>query len=49
MKIRKEIKVIITFDDKEYSQEETAILYQKFFVSLAKIKGIKSRFTMGKC
>ena len=37
----KEIKVIITFDDKEYSEEETAILYQQFFESLAKIKGVK--------
>ena len=32
---------IITFDDKEYSEEETAILYQQFFESLAKIKGVK--------
>lgn len=38
---QKDIKVIITFDDKEYSEEETAILYQQFFESLAKIKGIK--------
>ena len=41
MKIRKDVNVIITFDDKEYSEEETAILYQQFFVSLAKIKGVK--------
>ena len=33
--------IIITFDDKEYSEEETAILYQQFFESLAKIKGVK--------
>ena len=38
---QKDIKVIITFDDKEYSEEETAILYQQFFESLAKIKGVK--------
>lgn len=37
----KEIKVIIKFDDKEYSEEETAILYQQFFECLAKIKGVK--------
>ncbi len=37
-KKQKERKVIITFDDKEYSEEETAILYQQFFESLAKIK-----------
>ena len=41
MKIRKDVNVIITFDDKEYSEEETAILYQQFFESLAKIKGVK--------
>ena len=40
-KKQKDIKVIITFDDKEYSEEETAILYQQFFGSLAKIKGVK--------
>ena len=38
---QKDIKVIITFDDKEYSEEETTILYQQFFESLAKIKGVK--------
>ena len=37
MKIRKDVNVIITFDDKEYSEEETAILYQQFFESLAKL------------
>ena len=41
MKIRKDVNVIITFDDKEYSEEETAILYQQFFECLAKIKGVK--------
>ena len=41
MKIRKDVNVIITFDDKEYTEEETAILYQQFFESLAKIKGVK--------
>ena len=40
-KKQKDIKVIITFDDKEYTEEETAILYQQFFESLAKIKGVK--------
>ena len=41
MKIRKDVNVIITFHDKEYSEEGTAILYQQFFESLAKIKGVK--------
>ena len=41
MKIRKDVNVIITFDDKEYTEEETAILYQQFFECLAKIKGVK--------
>lgn len=40
-KKQKDIKVIITFDDKEYSEEETAIFYQQFFECLAKIKGVK--------
>lgn len=35
------IKFIVTFDDVEYSEEETAILYQQFFECLAKIKGVK--------
>ena len=41
MKIRKDVNVIITFHDKEYSEEGTVILYQQFFESLAKIKGVK--------
>ena len=41
MKIRKDVNVIITFDDKEYTEEETAILYQQFFECSAKIKGVK--------
>ena len=41
MKIRKDVNVIITFDDKEYSEEKTAIFYQQFFECLAKIKGVK--------
>ncbi len=35
------VELIISFDDKEYSEEETAILYQQFFECLAKIKGVK--------
>ena len=42
MKIRKDVNVIITFDDKEYSEEETAILYQQFFESLAKNQRCKN-------
>ena len=49
MKIRKDVNVIITFDDKEYSEEETAILYQQFFESLAKIKGVKIPEYAGIC
>ena len=47
-KKQKDIKVIITFDDKEYSEEETANLYQQFFESLAKIKGVKNPEYAGK-
>ena len=41
MKIRKDVNVIITFDDKKYSEEETAIFYQQFFEYITKIKGVK--------
>ena len=41
MKIRKDVKVIITFDDKKYSEEKPVVLYQQFFECLAKIKGVK--------
>ena len=47
-KKQKDIKVIITFDDKEYTEEETAILYQQFFECLAKIKGVKIPECAGK-
>lgn len=48
MKIRKDVNVIITFDEKEYSEEETAILYQQFFECLARMKGVKIPECTGK-
>lgn len=41
MKKKKDIGVIIQFDDKEYSKEETIFLYQKFFSILAEARDIK--------
>ena len=32
--------VIVTFDGKEYSEEETIFLYQRFFEVLGRIAGI---------
>lgn len=36
-KIRKDVKVKITFDDEEYSPEECSYLYGRFFHTLSKI------------
>lgn len=41
-KKRKNIKVIIEFDNEEYSQEETAFLYQRFINILAEAKGMEN-------
>jgi len=41
MKKKKDIGVIIQFDDKEYSKEETIFLYQKFFNIIAEARDIK--------
>ncbi len=41
MKRKKDIGVIIQFDNKEYSKEETIILYQNFFSILAEARDIK--------
>ena len=41
MKKKKDIGVIIQFDDKEYSKEKTIFLYQNFFSILAETKNIK--------
>ncbi len=41
MKKKKDIGVIIQFDEKEYSKEETIFLYQKFFSILAEENNIK--------
>ena len=35
MKRKKDIGLIIKFDDKEYSEEETVLLYKNFFTLLA--------------
>ncbi len=41
MKKKKDIGVIIQFDDKKYSKEETIFLYQNFFSILAEARDIK--------
>ncbi len=41
MKKKKDIGVIIQFDDKEYSREETVFLYQRFFNILAETNNMK--------
>lgn len=48
MKRKKEIGLIIEFDDVEYSDEETAILYQQFFELLASIKKVSIPKNFGK-
>jgi len=40
-KIRKDVGVKIVFDDKDYSYEETVLLYQQFFETLAGIAKVK--------
>jgi len=44
---KKDIGLIIKFDDKEYSKEETAELYQGFFNFFAEAIGIKLPETFG--
>ncbi len=41
MKRKKDIGIIIQFEDKEYSKEETIFLYQNFFSILAEARDIK--------
>ena len=41
MKRKKDIGIIIQFDDKEYSKEETIFLYQRFISILLEAKDIK--------
>ena len=48
MTSKKEIKVIIKFDDKNYSKEETIFLYQRFFEILAEVKDMKAPKNLGK-
>ena len=38
---KKDVGLIIQFDDKEYSKEETEFLWEKFFLLLAEIQNIK--------
>ncbi len=47
MKKKKDVGVIIDFDDKEYSKEETIYLYQRFFTILAETKDIKTPINVG--
>ncbi len=41
MKKKKDVGIIIKFDNKEYSKEETIFLYQRFFEIFAEAKGVK--------
>ena len=41
MKRKKDIGIIIQFDDKKYSKEETIFLYQRLISILLKAKDIK--------
>lgn len=34
---KKDVRLIIQFDDKEYSKEETEFLWERFFLLLAEI------------
>lgn len=38
---KKDVGLIIQFDDKEYSKEETKFLWERFFLLLAEIQNIK--------
>lgn len=38
---KKDVGLIIQFDDKEYSKEETEFLWERFFLLLAEIQNIK--------
>ena len=41
MKIKKDIGVIIRFDDNDYSYKETILLYQQFFEILGEIANVE--------
>lgn len=41
MKRKKDIGLIIKFDDKEYSKEETVLLYKNLFTLLAEGNNVK--------
>ena len=48
MKKKKDVGVVINFDDKEYSKEETIFLYQRFYEILAEAKDMKVPQNFGK-
>lgn len=48
MKNKKDVGVIIKFDDKKYSKEEIIYFYQRFFTILAEAKNIKISKNTGK-
>ena len=41
MKRKKDIGLIVKFDDKEYSEEETVLLYKNLFTLLAEGNNVK--------
>ena len=41
MKKKKDVGIIIKFDNKEYSKEETIILYKRFIEIFAEAKNVK--------
>ena len=44
---KKNLKVFINFDEKNYSKEETIFLYQRFYEILAEAKNIKVPKNLG--
>ncbi len=48
-KIRKDVGVKVVFDDKDYSYEETILLYQQFFETLAGIARVNLPKNFAEC
>lgn len=48
MRIKKDVGIIIKFDDKEYSKEEAIFYYQRFFEILAEAQGVEILKNTGK-
>ena len=48
MKKKKDVGVIINFDEKIYSKEEAIFLYQRFYEILAEAKNMKIPKNFGK-